>query len=284
MNERAHRHRGAAVLVAVMLGVGAAVFFVNRAAPTSPSPQQADPAGSDDCGACHRQTLSLPSGTTFDVRGVYPWASGMPELRSGGVVPLMAESIELDAARAAEIETRTCTDCHAAHGQPDFGVDREDRINNMGLWVTAEPSPPNVLRIGVKVRNAASGHRAPAGGVAPAYVVTVNARQLRRDLSLRTGPTLPPQLRNAHRTAGAVFARDFRDPQGRPTADPARIANLEADTRLQSGRFQGSQFVFDRIDDSVAQMEVVLWYLPDVTTWEGAVAIRRARKPERAQP
>ncbi len=240
-------------------------------------------APASSCASCHRETLELPEGAAFDVRGIYPFGADTRELAGGRRVPLLAESIELDAVEDHGGTPKNCQSCHVGHGADDFEIDRAARIKNMGLWVDVEPSDANVLQIRVKVKNAASGHRAPAGRLSPAYVVTVEARQHREPLGLRFGNRLPGELRTEGREAGLVFSRDFRDAQGDRTSDPTRIANLVADTRLESGRFHQASFLFDRRDTSLAHLEVVLWHLPDVTTWKGAKAIRRASKPEVAE-
>jgi len=146
--------------------------------------------------------------------------------------------------------------------------------------VNALASDAGVLHVRVKVKNVASGHRAPAGPGSAGYVVTVNAEQRGRKLPLRFGNRVPDGLRSLGRDAGIVFARDYRDKAGQPTNTKVRISDLVADTRLESGRFQQTDFLFDRRDTSAADLEVVLWHLPDVTTWKGAKAIRRAAKSE----
>lgn len=243
---------------------------------------QPPPGGkpANDCASCHRETMLLPGGRTFDAAGIYPFAADTPEFDSGRRVPLLSEAIEL----ALDREQRACLDCHVPHGAAGFAVDQQQRIDNMGLWVSAEPAPDNVLHVRVKLKNAASGHLAPAGRVAPAYVVTVEARQRRQPLRQRFGTRLPAYLQNERFEAGLVFARDFRGADGRPTSDPGAIVDLVADTRLESGRFLQSDFLFDRIDTSTAHLDVTLWHLPDVTTWQGAKAIRRADKPEPQVP
>lgn len=231
------------------------------------------------CDSCHRETVELPAQARFDVAGIYPGGTQAREFDDGRRVPWLTEAIELEVT-AGRGQQQSCTDCHAPHGEPGFEVDRAERIKNMGLWVTTELSDPSVLHVRVTVKNNASGHLAPAGPGSPGYVVVVKPRQRRQPLELRFGSRLPGHLRSRG-IAGEVFARDFRDAAGQPTSERSQIATLLRDTRLESGRFAQLDFVFDRIDDSTAHLDVTLWHLPDVTTWKGAKAIRRADKPER---
>ncbi len=235
-----------------------------------------------DCGECHRKTRPLPDGQTFDVVGIYPLMADRAEFDGGRRVPVLAESLELEAqARLVGGDEGSCLTCHTPHDTRGFEITEKDRVDNMGLWVNVIETDPGILHVQVKVKNADSGHRAPAGRPTSAYVTTVEAFQHGRPLSPRYGQRLPPHLRTDAYTLGSVFARHMVDTAGTVTTDLGDVADLKFDSRLLSGRFDGEDFVFDRFDGSPARVRVTLWYLPDYSTWKNASAIRRADKKDR---
>lgn len=229
-----------------------------------------------DCASCHSETRPLPDGRQFDAIGVYPHLGNHPALADGRNLPLLVESLELESLPKAP--NAECTSCHVSHDAPGFGVGRETRIANQGLWANIVDSEPGVLHVEVKTKNTNAGHRAPAGYPKSAYVVVVEGFQGKRRLPLRFGSRLPEHLRTAERQAGIVFARHLVDSTGKVTTDYATAVDLLFDSRLESGRFAEDHFVFDRVGEEPTRAVVTLWFLPDYATWVGARAIRRADK------
>ncbi len=219
------------------------------------------------CSSCHAQTRPLPEGRRFDALGIYPHFGQHPALEGGRRLPLRTEAFELS-------DGEECTDCHVAHDEPGFAITLEERVENMGLWVSPVEVAGPIAAVEVKVRNEDAAHRVPAGDPRAAYVVTVEAREGGGALPLRFGKRLPDVLARPGIVAGRVFGRSMVGADGAPVYSVDDAVNLVADTRLEAGRFAESRFVFDRRGEGSAKVDVTLWYLPDQNTWDGAAAVR----------
>lgn len=254
--------------------------FFEQLTRAQPAPPAAGGVFADLCASCHSQTQPLPDGRTFDAVGVYPFMGDDPAFDGGRNIPLLSESLELDALPRAEEDEVECLSCHVPHGVADFGVDKQDRIDNQGLWVNIVPAEHGVFHVQVKTKNHDSGHRAPAGYPWAAYVITVEAFEGDTRLPLRYGSRLPGHLRTPEYAAGMAFARQMIDAEGEVTTQLDEVVDLQLDSRLSPGRFAEEHFVFDRRGEGPVRTVVTLWYLPDYATWKGAEAVRRAVETE----
>lgn len=237
------------------------------------------PGSGPTCANCHSQVRTLPDSKTFDAVGIYPGISSN-QFRFGKAIPVLTESLEIDAALKLETPAPSktaCTDCHGSHESENFRVDKKMRADNLGFWMNIDSDPvPGMVDVEVKLKTFESAHRAPAGFPSRAYIATVEVFSDGTKIPMWHGSRLPEQISGE---PGVVFARWMKDSDGKLTGDPAKAVTLDADTRLQTGRFSVDHFLFREPEEAgEIKVRAKLHYLPKFPTWDDAEVVIQVEK------
>lgn len=237
----------------------------------------------ESCQECHFQTLDLPA----DHTGLWPlWKQ---EHQTG--LPILSDTAEMQALafwkhperlgqgpfvdpEVRNILEKGCTDCHAAHGAPEFVVDLKARQANIGFWVETFKWDSS-LYVQTKIQNLEAAHRVPGGWFKSAYVVVVEAQNLETGTKLKAfhGPALPEFLQTSELREGVFFGRLGLDAQGKPTTDPNNLAAITSDTRLEPRRFEDQEFIFELPENAPYKVIARVIYLPDYSGWSDAIDV-----------